>query len=63
MLSKAAGNGIPEGDKHRLWLLVMAGPVSPGGGNGKAGLGWEQRGQYASFPRAVLSAPRVCPVG
>lgn len=45
MLSKAAGNGIPEGDKHRLWLLVMAGPVSPGGGNGKAGLGWEQRGQ------------------
>ena len=32
MLSKATGNGIPEGDKHRLWLLVMAEPVSPGEG-------------------------------
>jgi len=34
-LSKAAGNGIPEGDKHRLWLLVMAEPRSPRGGNGR----------------------------
>lgn len=28
-MSKAAGSGIPEGDKHRLWLRVMAEPGSP----------------------------------
>ena len=45
MLSKATGNGIPEGDKHRLWLLVMAEPVSPGEGME----GWFRLGAQGSI--------------
>ena len=55
MLSKATGNGIPEGDKHRLWLLVMAEPVSPGEGME----GWFRLGAEGS----IGFIPSSCAVG